>query len=113
VEVVLSQAHVAALVRPGAERLVRKQKATRRQHPHLRQGADQTEGGVGRGVVDAHRAVSHGLAQALTVGLGVDVDDAVAELIRSVAHRGEHQVGLGTVTWAPSEHRAGLDWYAA
>lgn len=109
VEVLLAQRAPAPALRPVGELLVADEEAPRGQDGDLGEGVDQGEGGAGGGVVDGDGPLPGRLPQALPVRPGLHVRDAVAQLGGAVAHRGEDEVGLGTVEAAAPEHRAGLD----
>lgn len=109
VEVLLPQAPAAVAVGPGGEVGHRHEEAAGGSHRHSGQGTHQAQGRVRGGVVDADRTPARRPFEALTVGVGTHVRDAVAQFGRAVAHRGQHQVGLGPVESAPPEDGACFD----
>lgn len=60
-------------------------------------------------MVHGHRTVPHCLAQALTIGVRLDVPHTVTELGGPVPHRGQNQVGLRTMEPPSPEDTARLD----
>ncbi|BAU86629.1 yjeF protein [Streptomyces laurentii] len=109
VEVLLPQALAVVSVRPGGEVGHRHQKPARRAHRHLVEGPHEAEGRVRGRVVDAERTPTRRSVQPLPVGVCPYVRDAVAQFRRAVAHRGQHEVGLGPVEATPAEVGARLD----
>ena len=113
VEVLHQQPGAVATGGPALEVLARGREAAGVEDGQVEvvgQPPHQPQRGVRRGVDDLDRGTPRVVADGLGVpAVGPDVGRLVAELARAVAHRGQHQVGLGPVEPAPGEHAPGLD----